>query len=116
MKLKTKDGNYFSKGVADFEGIALFGNDILVSNEGAINRVIPNPPELYRFNRQGKFIQLLPIPEKFLLPKKDHLDKLYGSRDNKSFESLSTSLDGTTTFMATEESLLLNKGVTRRFK
>lgn len=105
VKLKTQDGTYFKKGVADFEGIAFYGKDVLISNEGAINRAKPTPPELYRFTREGEFIELLPIPEKFLLPKKDQTDKLYGSRDNKSFESLSTSLDGKTTFMASEESL-----------
>lgn len=105
VRLKTKDGKFFKKGEADFEGITLVGNEVLISSEGAINRTRPTPPELYRFNRMGDFLGLVSIPEKFLLPKKEHTDKLYGSRDNHSFEALSTSLDGKTTYMGNEEAL-----------
>ncbi len=105
VKLKNKDGKYFKKGEADFEGITFYGKDILISSEGAINRPRPTPPELYRFSRTGDFLGMVSIPEKFLLPKKEHTDKMYGSRDNHSFEALSTSLDGKTVFMGSEEAL-----------
>ena len=112
VKLKTKDGKFFKKGEADFEGIAILGKDVLVSSEGAINRTKPTPPELYRFNRMGDFVGMVSIPEKFLLPKKEHTDKMYGSRDNHSFEALSTSLDGKTTYMGSEEALFQDGPIT----
>lgn len=112
LRLKKQNGKFFNKGEADFEGISLVGNDILVSSEGAINRKNPTPPELYRFNRTGDFLGMVSIPEKFLLPKKDQADKMYGSRDNHSFEALSTSLDGKTTFMGSEEALFQDGPIT----
>ncbi|QDK43013.1 hypothetical protein DOM21_16440 [Bacteriovorax stolpii] len=112
VRLKNKAGNFFKKGEADFEGIALYGNDVLISSEGAINRTKPTPPELYRFNRMGDFVGMISIPEKFLLPRKEHTDKLYGSRDNHSFEALSTSLDGKTTYMGSEEALFQDGPIT----
>lgn len=105
VKLKNKDGKFFKKGEADFEGITFSGKEVLISSEGAINRLKPTPPELYRFNREGDFLGMVSIPEKFLLPKKEHTDKMYGSRDNHSFEALSTTLDGKTVFMGSEEAL-----------
>lgn len=105
VKLRNKNGEFFKKGAADFEGISLYGKDVLVSSEGAINRAKPIAPEFYRFSRNGDFKELLSIPEKFLLPKKDRADKFYGPRDNLSFEALSTSIDGKTTFLGSEEAL-----------
>lgn len=112
VKLKNKDGKYFKKGEADFEGITFYGKDVLISSEGAINRPKPTPPELYRFDREGNFLSLVSIPEKFLLPKKEHTDKMYGSRDNHSFEALSTSRDGKTVFMGSEEALFQDGQIT----
>jgi hypothetical protein len=104
VKLKNKEGTYFKKGAADFEGIAFYGKDILISSEGAIDKERSLPPELYLFSRTGEYKDLLLVPEKFL-PAKDPLQKLYGSRINKAFESLSTSLDGKTTYLGSEEAL-----------
>ncbi len=112
VRLKNKEGKFFKKGEADFEGITLVGKDVLISSEGAINRTNPTPPELYRFNRMGDFQGMVSIPEKFLLPKKEHADKLYGSRDNHSFEALSTGLDGKTTYMGSEEALFQDGPIT----
>ncbi|MBY0415756.1 MAG: esterase-like activity of phytase family protein, partial [Bdellovibrionales bacterium] len=105
VRLKNQKGTYFTKGSVDFEGISIHGKDVLISSEGGINREFPIAPALYSFSRDGSFKEQLSVPEKFLLPKKEHTDKMYGSRDNKSFEALSTSLDGKTTYMGSEEAL-----------
>lgn len=105
VKLKNKDGKFFKLGEADFEGIAFQGEDILISSEGA--NVDPHflNPELYVFNRKGEFKKTLTIPSKFL-PKADSDKAIYGYRPNKAFEALSTSLDGNTAYLGSEESLL----------
>ena len=107
IKLKTKEGTFFPKGYADFEGITLHGKDIIVSSEASLNRGAYIPSELYRFSRDGSFLELLPVPAKFLMPnsKEKNKENLYGSRDNKAFEALSTSLDGKTTYLGSEEAL-----------
>jgi hypothetical protein len=105
VKLKRPDGTYFPKNDADFEGISLFGKDVLVSSEGSLKRVPPTSSELYRFGRDGSFIELIAVPEKFNIPKVGKIDSS-GTRDNKGFEALSTSLDGKTTFMAIEDALI----------
>lgn len=102
-KLKTSDGNFFKKGIADFEGIALWGNDVLVSSEGSVFGTLFQPPELLRFSRSGQVIENLPVPAKFISGSVTEIMK--GTRGNKAFEVLSTSLDNKTVFLATEESL-----------
>lgn len=105
IKLKKADGTYFQKNEADFEGISLYGKDVLVSSEGSLKRSPPVSSELYRFNRDGSFKDMIAVPEKFLIPKTGKPDSS-GARDNKGFETLSTALDGKTTFMATEDALI----------
>ncbi len=105
VKLKDSNGKYFKQGKADFEGITLVGDDILISSEGPYRGVLPALPEVYRFTRSGEFKELLPLPPKFLPPGKNETESLKGSRDNKSFEALSTTLDGKTTFVGSEEAL-----------
>lgn len=113
VKLKNKNGEFFKPGVVDFEGITFYGKDILASSEGLTNSPEPTVPELYLFSRNGDFKELVTIPEKFLLPNKNNpQDKMYGSRDNKAFESLSTSLDGKTTFMASEDAIFQDGPIT----
>jgi hypothetical protein len=104
VKLKNANNAYFKKNDTDFEGITLYGNDVLISSEGAINA--GKSPEFYRFSRTGEFKDLLPVPDKFLLPKKYRADAPYGSRDNLSFEALSTALDGSVTYLGSEDALL----------
>ncbi len=105
-KLKMKDGSYFKKGYPDFEGITLLGDNILVSSEGGIDRKNPINPELYVFNKKGDYVDQYTVPEKFLPPIKVDGAKPMGARDNKVFEALSSSLDGKTVMMGTEEALL----------
>lgn len=104
VKLKRPDGTYFPKNDADFEGISLYGKDVLVSSEGSLKRAPPSSSELYRFGRDGSFKENIAVPEKFNIPKTGKADS-FGARDNKGFEALSTTLDGKTTFMATEDAL-----------
>lgn len=121
VKLKDKLGKYFKQGKADFEGISIYKDDILVSSEGPYRGLLPAIPEFYRFSRTGEFKQLLPIPDKFMPSKKTAIEKFTGSRDNKSLEVLSTALDGKTVFVASEDSLyqdgeltsINNEGTTR---
>lgn len=121
VKLKDKNGKYFKFGKADFEGISLYKDDILVSSEGPYRGILPAIPEFYRFGRTGEFKELLPIPDKFTPNKKDILPHFKGSRDNKSLEALSTTQDGKIVYLASEDSLYqdgeltsINEGGTTR--
>lgn len=105
VKLKDKDGKYFKQGKPDFEGISLYKDDILISSEGPYRGLLPAIPEFYRFSRTGEFKEFLPIPDKFMPNKKNEIEKMTGSRDNKSLEALSTALDGKTVFVASEDAL-----------
>jgi len=100
---KTAEGSSYKKGVADFEGIALFGNDLLVSSEGSVFGKLVQPPELIRFSRNGDFKENLIVPSKFIAT--GLKDIMSGTRSNKAFEALSVSLDQKDVFMATEEAL-----------
>ena len=102
--LKNKEGKPFPKNTIDFEGISLINGNLLVSSEGWINREPPLPPELFQFSRTGTYQKNLEIPEKFL-PFKDKENQI-GVRDNLAFEGLSTSPDGRTVWVGTEEALI----------
>lgn len=104
-KLKNKDGRLFKKGYPDFEGITFWGQNILVSSEGGVNRINPIEPELFLFKRNGEYLENFPVPDKFLPSKTLTKKNEIGIRDNKAFETLSTSLDGKLVFMASEEAL-----------
>lgn len=112
VKLKDKDRKYFKQGKIDFEGISIYKGDILVSSEGPYRGLLPATPDFYRFSRTGEFKSLLPISENFLPNKITDSLKFRGSRDNKSLEALSTSLDGKTTFLASEDALYQDGDVT----
>ena len=104
-KLKKADGSYYQKNEMDFEGISLLGKEILLSSEGSLKGPTPVSSGLYRYGRDGSFKETIQVPEKFLIPKTGKSDAS-GARDNKGFETLSTSLDGKTTFLATEDALI----------
>ncbi len=105
VKLKDKNGKYFKLGRPDFEGISINKDDILISSEGPYRGLFPAVPEFMRFSRTGEYKNDLPIPEKFFPGKNFKALKFTGSRDNKSLEALSTSLDGKTVYLASEDSL-----------
>ncbi|MDD4973938.1 MAG: esterase-like activity of phytase family protein [Bacteriovorax sp.] len=103
VTLKNKEGKPFKKGTIDFEGIAFYNGDLLVSSEGWINHEPPIPPEFIQFTRLGAYKNNIEIPAKFL-PLKDKENKI-GVRDNLAFEALTTTTDGKTVWMGTEEAL-----------
>jgi hypothetical protein len=103
VTLKNKEGKPFKKGTIDFEGITFYNGDLLVSSEGWINHEPPLPPEVFQFTRLGAYKSNIEIPEKFL-PLKDKENKI-GVRDNLAFEGLTTTPDGKTVWVGTEEAL-----------
>ncbi|MBP9682447.1 MAG: esterase-like activity of phytase family protein [Bacteriovorax sp.] len=100
--LKDKEGKPFKNGSVDFEGITLFGGDILISSEGALNKEPLINAEIFQFNRQGSYKANLDIPTQFLRSK--DISK-YGPRENLIFEALSASKDGKIVWVGTEEAL-----------
>lgn len=100
--LKAPDGKPFKKGLVDFEGITLWGDDVIVSSEGWINKEPSVDPEIFRFTRNGEYKMSLPIPEQFLTKKGT---VKYGPRDNLVFEALSSSKDGKVLWAGMEEAL-----------
>lgn len=106
---KTQDDQVIKKGIADYEGIALLGKDLLVSSEGSVFGSHNQPPELLRFSPQGKLISNLPVPSKFISPAKD---SMMGTRANKAFETLAVSPDQKNIFMATEEAIFQDGSIT----
>lgn len=105
VKLKKENGKFFEKSEADFEGIALYNDDILISSEGSLKHSPPTSSALYRFSRNGELREMISIPKIFKIPEKGALDAS-GTRENKGFETLSTSLDGKTTFIGAEDALI----------
>jgi hypothetical protein len=103
VTLKNKEGKIFKKGMGDFEGITFYNGDLLISSKGWINHEPPIPPELIQFTRLGAYKNNIEIPEKFL-PLKGSENKS-GVRDNLAFEGLTTTPDGKTVWMGTEEAL-----------
>ena len=104
INLKKSDGTFYQKNEVDFEGISIYNQDILVSSEGTRNQTPPTSSQLYRFSRDGIFKELVSVPEKFQYDETAVLNAS-GTRDNKGFETLSTSHDGKITMMATEDAL-----------
>jgi hypothetical protein len=100
-KLKNKEGTYYKEKYADFEGITLFGNDLLISSENGLDGAELVLPGLYRFSLAGDFQELLEMPKKFFPTE----DGLYGTRHNKGFETLAAAPDLKTFFTANEDAL-----------
>ncbi len=100
-KLKTKEGAYYKEKYADFEGITILGNDLLISSENGLDGTERVLPGLYRFSLNGDFQELLDVPKKFIPTE----DGLFGTRPNKGFETLAASPDLKTFFTANEDAL-----------
>jgi hypothetical protein len=76
----------------DFEAvIALPAGDLLISSEGATENGRRYPPSLLRFRRDGSYIGEVPLPAKFIPPAGRPGG---GLRDNRGFEALALSPDG----------------------
>ncbi|MCT7959414.1 esterase-like activity of phytase family protein [Laspinema sp. D1] len=83
----------------DPEGIALTRRDTLfISSEGDVERDIQ--PFIKEFSREGKELQSLPIPDKFIA------QNGHGIRNNQAFESLTLSPSEQFLYTATETALI----------
>lgn len=102
VKLRDGEGHYYKEKYPDFEGIAVYGNDFLISSENGLDGTAPVLPGLYLFNAQGEFKSMLEVPAVFL----NSADGTNGIRNNKGFETLSVTPDNEVIFMANEDSLL----------
>ncbi|MDO9182874.1 MAG: esterase-like activity of phytase family protein [Bacteriovorax sp.] len=103
ITLLNNEGKPFKKGTVDFEGITFYNGDLLVSSEGWVNHEPPLPPEVFQFSRLGVYKSNLEVPSKFLLVK-DKENKV-GVRVNLAFEGLTSTPDGKTVWVGTEEAL-----------
>lgn len=103
ITLKNKDGTAFPKDTFDFEDIAIFNNDLLITSEGRINKSPPLDPEILVFGRDGKYKFNIDVPEKFKPTK--GIESKTGVRDNLAFEALTSSSDGKEFWVGSEESL-----------
>jgi hypothetical protein len=102
--LKNKDKQPFKLMTVDFEGITLFNGDVIISSEGWINKdKNPINPEIIQFSRTGDYKSNLEVPSQFLINPDDNK---FGPRDNLVFEGLSTTKDGKTIWVGTEEALM----------
>jgi hypothetical protein len=78
---------------ADFEAVTILaGGDLLISSEGGVESNRRHPASLLRFRRDGSYSGEVPLPSKFLpfplgAPQR-------GLRDNRGFEGLALSRDG----------------------
>lgn len=96
--LKDKNGNTYSQGEIDPEGIVLTGDrSVLIASEGLTSKGVP--PFIDEFDLvSGKWLRSLPMPSRYLLEPKDDKPKAdkkefvkkepQGVRDNLGFESL----------------------------
>ncbi|MBN3876594.1 MULTISPECIES: esterase-like activity of phytase family protein [unclassified Nostoc] len=100
--LLNENGQTFSPGETDTEGIALTNKEtVFVSSEGDAAKLI-NPFIKEFLLSSGKEIVTLPIPKKFLPDKTNQK----GIRNNLAFESLTITPDKKHLFTATENALI----------
>lgn len=91
--------------VLDPESIARAPNgNLFVSTEGTVAYVPRVAPTIAEFQPDGRFVRFLPVPDKFV-PEADG-PQTRGIVDNRAFESLSVSPDGSRVFAATEAALV----------
>ena len=94
---RNEQNEFYKQGTIDLEGIALTNDGYLfVSSEGNDN------PFITKFDKEGKFITTLRVPNK-LLPDKSETK---GIRNNFGFESLTISPDGHRLTTAVENALV----------
>ncbi len=99
--LTNSEGERFSAGSLDPEGIAVTENgNLFISSEGVTRRHIP--PFVAQHNSAGKQLKMMTVPEDFFpLP-----DGSRGVRDNMGFEALTLSADGRFLTVAPENALV----------
>lgn len=98
----------------DGEGLAFFGDSLVVSSEGDNNSKPRKPPRLVELSRNGKFLGDIDLPSEFLPEATGEQKK--GIYNNCGFEGL-TRIDGERpTFLAmTETSLFQDQGSAARW-
>jgi hypothetical protein len=88
----TKIQNLNSKKILDLEGIAFNSqNEILLSNEGDLNKKPRQPPELFWVNMSGKRLRNIQLPNSYLPNLVGQQSQ--GVQNNMGFEGLSTDLN-----------------------
>jgi hypothetical protein len=93
--LRDPKGKPFTGANFDSEAIAL-------TSEGELLVTSETKPEIRRFSLGGRFLEKLPVPQKFLKVPKGQ------ARPNQTFESLALSPSGRTMYTANERSLLID--------
>lgn len=100
--LKAADGKPYPKNLIDPEGIALGPDSLIyVSSEGVPG--MQAAPFINGYNRMGKLVRKLPIPEAYWSAQKPENSR--GVRTNLGFEGLAVSPDGSKLYTATENAL-----------
>lgn len=99
--LKNREGEFFSRGSVDFEGIVVLeSSNLLLSSEGNRHKAIP--PALMELTREGTFVRLWPLPSQYLPDDEGNS----GIRHNLGPESLAITPDKQFIFTANEQALL----------
>ncbi len=97
MLLRDEQGEPLPLWVLDPEGLALSSTgELYVSSEGYGQRTPPVPPGVFRFNREGRMLESLPLPPGYAPNGKE------GVRTNLGFEALTLTPSGDTLFAGTE--------------
>jgi hypothetical protein len=100
--LRDDDGQPFPRGSIDLEGIAVPRPDqLLIASEGDADTYPVVDPFVRLFNPQGDPERIYPIPAKFL----PDGHEIYGVRENRAFESLTSTPDRRYLYTATEGAL-----------
>ena len=97
----TEQNDSFPKHKVDFEGVAFFDNNLLISSEGRLSTSKENIPEFLLFSKDGKIKKRIQLPPKF-----SH-SPTSGVRVNLAFESLTQVPNKSNLyFTANEDSLI----------
>ncbi|MFN2190640.1 MAG: esterase-like activity of phytase family protein [Candidatus Promineifilaceae bacterium] len=102
VALLDEEGEQFKAGTIDPESIEYLGPDALyISSEGNLTAQPLSEPFVAKFKLSGEKISSLPLPEKFLPDSSGTV----GIRDNKAFESLTSTPSGELLYTALENAL-----------
>jgi len=106
IHLTGPDGQLFSANTLDGEDVLWTPDGFIVCSE----RDIEGNPWVYMFSLDGKFLNEIPLPEKFI-PLFDGEKQIRGVRNNLSLEASAITHDYTTLFVMNEQALVQDGGV-----